>query len=667
MKQSKEEYTKLIEEIHEHDRRYYIEAKPTISDYKYDQMVKEVEAIESAHPDWVLPTSPTQRIGETVSGGFKQVTHTVPMLSLSNTYSKKEVEEFVARVKKLVGDKKVVFSCELKMDGIAVTLHYEKGILVRGVTRGNGRKGDDITSNMKTIASCPLKLHGKNIPDELEVRAEVFMPKNVFIKLNEEKEEAGEAPWANPRNAAAGSLKLLDPRIAFQRKLGIVCYSVAQQKPHAVDFQSECHAYLKGLGFPVFEDKHFARCESAEEILEFADRVSNERSKMPFEIDGVVIKLDEIKLWDRIGSTAKSPRWAAAYKFPPDQATTKIEGITVQVGRTGVLTPVAELKPVFLAGSKISRATLHNEDEIKRKDIRIGDTVVIEKGGDVIPKVVEVEKDKRSADSSPWKMPDHCPSCGSDVVRRQGEVAVRCAKGAKCSGQGERRIIFFASKGAMNIESLGKGIIAKLMQEGLIQNIPDIYRLKESDLEGLEGFKEKSIQNLLTSIEKSKKAPLSRFILALGIPFVGSGAAELLSEHFGNLERLSKCREEDLVEIDGIGTKSAASVVEYFANLEHKAEVETLLELGVQPTSGAKKKVSGHDFDGKTFVLTGGLENYRRSEASDLIKERGGKVSSSVSKKTDYLLAGDDPGSKYDKAQKLGVKCIDEKEFQKML
>ncbi|GAB5412178.1 MAG: NAD-dependent DNA ligase LigA [Chlamydiales bacterium] len=664
MSKTKEAYVKLIEEIHEHDRRYYIEAKPTISDYKYDQMVKEVEALEKAHPEWILPTSPTQRIGETISGGFKQVTHAIPMLSLSNTYSKKEVEEFVARVQKHLGDKKALFSVELKMDGIAVTLHYEKGVLVRGVTRGNGRTGDDITSNMKTIASCPLKLHGQNIPDELEVRAEVFMPKKVFAELNEEKEEAGEAPWANPRNAAAGSLKLLDPRIAFQRRLGIVCYSIAQQKPHAIDFQTDCHSYLKKLGFPVFEKSHYASCEDAEEILKFADQVVAERDKMPFEIDGIVIKLDEIKMWERLGSTAKSPRWAAAYKFPPDQATTTIEEITVQVGRTGVLTPVAELKPVFLAGSKISRATLHNEDEIKRKGIRIGDTVVIEKGGDVIPKVVEVDKKKRPTSSIEWKMPEFCPSCGSNVVRKEGEVAVRCAKGAKCSGQVERRIIFFASKGAMNIESLGKGIIAKLIKEGLLQNLPDIYRLKESDLKNLEGFKEKSIKNLLSSIEKSKEAPLSRFILALGIPFVGAGAAELLAEHFESLEKLSHCKEEELLAIDGIGEKSAASVVAYFADQEHKSEVEALLELGVKPKNGTKKKVEGHVFNGKTFVLTGGLENYTRTEAADLIKERGGRISSSVSKKTDYILVGDEPGSKYEKGQKLGVKCIDEKEFE---
>lgn len=664
---TKEEYLKLIETVHKHDHRYYVECRPTISDYQYDQLVKKLEAFEKAHPEWALPTSPTQRVGETLSGGFKSVKHTIPMLSLSNTYSKGEVEEFIKRVKKLLPNKEVAFSAELKMDGTAVTLHYEKGVLVRGVTRGNGKKGDDITSNMKTITSCPLRLHGKDYPDKLEVRGEVFMPKEIFVELNAEKEEAGEAPWANPRNAAAGSLKLLDPRIAFQRRLGIICYSIADVATSPVTKQHDVHETLKKMGFPTFGPKHIALCKNVDDIFHFADQIEKIRHDLPFEIDGIVLKVNDMKMWDRMGTTAKSPRYATAYKFAPEQAKTVIKDVTVQVGRTGVLTPVAELKPVSVAGSKISRATLHNEDEVKRKDIRIGDTVVIEKGGDVIPKVVEVDKAKRSKSSKPWHMPAVCPSCETKVVRKKGEVAVRCPNVTGCPAQGLRRFFFFASKPAMDIENLGPKVVMKLAQKGLLKTLPDIYRLSQKDFEGIEGFQEKSITNLLKAIEASKSQTLARFILGLGIPFVGTTTAELLAEHFGSIDHLTEAKESELIDLEGVGDKVAASVISYLSNGSNLQEIAEFEKLGVSPKKAKRQTQEGHLFNGKTFVLTGGLESLTRLEAAELIKERGGKVTSSVSKKTDFVVVGEDPGSKYDKAVKLGVKTLSESEFKKKL
>ncbi|MEX0962258.1 MAG: NAD-dependent DNA ligase LigA [Simkaniaceae bacterium] len=659
-------YQKLIEEVHKHDLLYYIECKPILSDHSYDLLIKKIEKIEKEHPEWVLPSSPTQRIGETLSGGFQHVKHKTPMLSLSNTYSRDEVADFFKRVKKMLPNQELEFSCELKMDGIAVSLIYEKGGLQKSLTRGNGQVGDDITSNMRTIASCPLKLHGNSIPETLEVRGEVFMPKEVFLKLNQEKEESGEAPWANPRNAAAGSLKLLDPSIAFKRRLGLVCYGVAEQNPVIITHQSKTRSALKKLGLPTFDAKHTALISTLDELFTFIEKVEKSRHQLPFEIDGIVIKVDEIKLWDRVGATAKSPRWATAYKFPPEQEKTVIKSITIQVGRTGVLTPVAELEPISVAGSLISRATLHNEEEIMRKDIRVGDHVIIEKGGDVIPKVVEVDKSLRPQSSKPWKMVDVCPSCGAKVIKREGEVAVRCPQTKTCPAQGMRRILFFVGKNAMDIENLGQKVVLKLVEKNKIQSLPDIYRLQAQDLEEIEGFKEKSIHNLLSAIEKSKKKPLSRFILALGIPFVGKTAAELLAEYAGSLKKLLELSENELVHIDGIGEKMAQSVVAFFQDPSHKEEVEELLNCGVSPLQ-PKMKMKGHSFEGKTFVLTGGLEKYTRVEVIELIKERGGRVSGSVSKKTDYVLVGEDPGSKYEKAVKLGVKTLTEEEFIKML
>lgn len=662
---SKEEYLKLLKEIKRHNQLYFDQSSPEITDYEYDLLVKQAEEIEASHPDWVPADTPTRQVQERPTKGFKQVQHDVPMLSLANTYSREEVADFVARVYKLLERQDVEFCVELKMDGVAISVRYEKGKLVRAVSRGNGRKGDDITANVKTIRSIPHELKGTNIPDLLEVRGEVFIPTHDFAEMNREREEAGDVTWANPRNAAAGSLKLLDATEVAKRKLDIVFYNVITREK-ILKTQSENHHFLKKMGLPTGKEKHFAVCRSLDEIFAFADRIEEERPSLPFEIDGIVIKVNALRDHDIMGATGKSPRWAAAYKFAPEQAETVIEDITVQVGRTGVLTPVAELQPVPLAGSTISRATLHNEEEVTRKDIRVGDSVIIEKGGDVIPKVVEVIQNKRPKHSKPWHMPTHCPICGTEVIRREGEVAVRCPNRTTCGGQNLRRISFFASKNAMDIDHLGPEIVKKLIEIGFVSRISDLYRLTENELTQLEGFKEKSIHNLLASLEASKKVTLARFIFAIGIPYVGEGTAQLLADAAGSIERLKEMSEEELCEIDGVGDKVAKSIVEFLSDEKHLKEIEELLELGVQPTA-AHKKIAGHAFAGKTFVLTGSLEEFTRTEAANLIKERGGKVSSSVSKKTDFVLVGEDPGSKYDKAQKLGVAILDEKSFKAML
>jgi DNA ligase (NAD+) len=660
----KEKYFELIEEIRKHDRAYFVEAHPIISDYDFDQLVKQLEAIESKHPDWITPTSPTQRVGEMATGGFRQVQHSVPMLSLANTYSKEELEDFVKRIHKWTGRDDVEFCAELKMDGVAVTVCYEKGLYIRALTRGDGKKGDDITANLKTLRALPLELDLKDPPDVLEIRGEVFMPHKSFRESNQKKEDAGEEPWANPRNAAAGSLKLLDPKEVQKRNLAIVFYGIAEDSTHTIQSQFVCHQFLEAIGLPTFAPHHRLKTKDINEILHFGERVEEERKHLGFDIDGIVIKVDQFSLRDDLGVTGKSPRWAVAYKFAPEQATTKIREITVQVGRTGVLTPVAELDPVFLAGSKISRATLHNREEIERKDIRVNDTVIIEKGGDVIPKVVKVDRTKRLKNSISWKMPDHCPICGSPVVHHEGEVAIRCMN-RDCGDQVLRRITYFASKDAMDIEHMGPKVVEQLVEKGLVKSIADIYGLTEEEIALLDGFKEKSVQNLLRSIDKSRKTTLPRLIMSLGIPYVGEGIAELLAKHAGDMDALASMSFEELLEVEGVGEKVAEAVTAYFQNPENLKEIHRLFHLGVQPEKVKVQK--GHAFFGKTFVLTGSLDRYSRSEAASLIKERGGKVSGSVSKKTDFVLVGVEPGSKYDKAKELGVKILSEEEFTSLL
>ncbi len=660
---SKKEYLELIQEIKRHDELYYSACTPEISDYEYDLLTKRVEAIEKEHPEWVSSSSPTQSVSDSLSSGFHTVKHKYPMLSLSNTYNEEEVEDFIKRLQKLLERNEIDFFAELKMDGVAISVRYEKGLYVQAVTRGNGKEGDDVTENVRQIANLPSRLQEEV---SLELRGEVYLPVEIFRELNREKEEAGQEVWANPRNAAAGSLKLLDSREVKRRKLHIVFYDVVEMDRAPLERQSEISPFLLKLGLPVFDRENMAKCASTEEIFQFAHSIEKKREGYPFEIDGIVIKLDTIQERKFLGSTGKCPRWAVAYKFAPEKALTEILEITVQVGRTGVLTPVAELLPTPLAGSTISRATLHNQDEVERKDIRVHDRVWIEKGGDVIPKVVSVDLSKRSSNAVPWKMPLHCPSCGEAVFRLEGEVAYRCNNHFSCPAQSLRRISFFVAKGAMDIDHLGEKIVEKLIDAGLIRKLSDIYRLKEEDLSEIEGFKEKSIQNLLKSIQKSKRVSLARFIFALGIKFVGTGGSEILANHFRYLHNLQQASIEELLSLDGVGPKMADSVHEFFRRDENLKEIDELLSLGIELIAPEEKK-QGHHFFNKTFVLTGTLEKYGRAEATALIKERGGKVSSSVSSQTDYVLAGSEAGSKLKKAESLGVKILAEEEFNAML
>ena len=662
---TKHQYDQLCALIWHHNRLYYIEHRPEISDEEYDALYRKLEKLEKEHPEWVNSASPTQRVMESLTEGFKTVAHRIPMLSLANTYSKDEIEEFIKRVQKLHGAKALAFSVELKMDGIAISALYEKGVFVRGVTRGDGRKGDDITANMRTIASLPLQLYGENIPDSMELRGEVFMPRDVFQTLNAQKLEEGEQLWANPRNAAAGALKLLDPREVAERGLSIVFYGVAEESTGHLTKQSQIHPFLRNLGLPTLD--YTAYSHSLDEIWEFAEKIRALRSSLQYQIDGIVIKVDELKDQKRLGNTAKNPRWAIAYKFAAEQAVSRIQGITVQVGRTGILTPVAELEPVFLAGSTISRASLYNEEEVQRKDIRVGDLATIEKGGDVIPKVVSVDLAQRPAHTHAWQMPAHCPACGAPVVRVAGEVAVRCSNDKGCIEQKIRRLIYFAGKEAMDIDHMGEKVVIQLVQRGFIKEPSDIFALTEEQVSQLTGFKSKAVNNLLTSIEKAKDVTLARFIMALGIKHVGTGTAELLASKAGSIEQLSRMTEEQLKQIEGIGDKVAQAIVDYFAEPANQQEVKRLLELGIKPQTQKVQQFTGHPFEGKTFVLTGALELYTRSSAAGLIKERGGKVTDSVSKKTDYIVAGDDPGSKLEKGKLLGVKILTEQEFTAML
>lgn len=666
MSEEREEYLRLIEEVQAHDRHYFIECRPVISDYAYDQLIKRVEGIEKKHPEWVSETSPTQRVGAARTKGFLQVEHSVPMLSLANTYSQEEVEEFIQRVHKLLPKREITFSTELKMDGTALTLRYEKGVLTRALTRGDGRKGDDVTANIKTIRSVPLQLSTKTPPDILEVRGEVFIQHAVFQKLNQELVDGEEEPFANPRNAAAGSLKLLDPALVAKRHLSALFYAVAEDSSDTIELHHETSSFFQKLGLPTFSREVVAVCKTGGEILEFAKKIETLRPTLPYDIDGIVIKVDQVRYHEELGFTGKSPRFAVAYKFAPEQAITRIDAITVQVGRTGVLTPVAELEPVLLAGSRIGRATLHNQEEVDRKDIRIGDWVVIEKGGDVIPKVLEVVKEKRPEGTHPWKMPSHCPSCGALVVHQEGEVAVRCPN-RNCIEQKIRRVAFFASKDAMDIDHLGEKVVEQLVKKGFVNTLSDLYRLTAQELAQLEGFKEKSIHNLLLSLERSCHVTLKRFILALGIKYIGEGSAEILAEQVGGIEKFYSISVETLQQMEGVGEKMAQAVVEYFSDRKNQEEIEELLKLGVVPTQLVKEVRSDHLFSGKTFVLTGSLSKYSRDQAVELIKERGGKVTGSVSKNTHYVLVGEDPGSKLDKAQALKVPILDESGFEQLL
>jgi DNA ligase (NAD+) len=644
----------LRKKIEEHNRAYYVDDAPVISDYEYDQLMQELIALETAHPELITPDSPTQRVGGTPTGGFGKVVYTRPKLSLSNSFDAGDLRDFDRRVRQVCPE--ITYIVEYKFDGLTVVLNYEDGIFVQGATRGDGEVGENVTANLKTVRSIPLRLKE---PVTLEVRGEVFMGKADFEKLNQRREANGESLFANPRNAAAGSLRQLDSRLTASRPLDIFVFNLETQEAVELSSHSQSLAYLKSLGFKTSETRTY---RDIEEIISFCHFMEAERKNLAFEIDGLVIKVDELSCRELLGNTAKSPRWAIAYKFSPDQAVTTVEAITVQVGRTGALTPVAELSPVALAGSVISRATLHNEDNIRAKDIRIGDQVVIQKAGDVIPEVDHVVVEKRTGNEVVFEMPKTCPVCHEPTFRIDGEAVTKCLN-MVCPAQVFRKLVHFTSRDAMNIEGLGPGVLRLLLKEKLVENPVDIYHLceKKEVLVTLEKLGEKSVENLLTAIEASKKNELARLIFGLGIPLVGARGARVLAEHFGSLEKIMKAEEQELTEIFDIGDKMATEIVDFFKTAKNVEIISGLERAGLNLVQ--ESKAVSQLLQGKIFVLTGTLPSLERREAKAMIEANGGKVSASVSKKTDFVLAGEKSGSKQTKAQELGITIIDEKQF----
>jgi len=662
--QAEKRLEKLREEIEYHNRMYYVEARPVISDYEFDRLMNELLEIEAEFPELVTPDSPSQRVGGEPIKEFRQVSHATPMLSLDNTYNKDELVEFDNRVNKLL-DEPYEYVVELKIDGVAASLTYDNGKLAVAATRGDGRTGDDITHNARTIKSIPL--HIKDLPVPLkgkrfEVRGEMFLPLKSFRRMNEQRLEAGEEPFANPRNAAAGSLKQMDPRITAKRGLDMFVYQlVVEGAGPGKATMTANFAQLKSMGFNV--NPNIRPCRDISCVTAYCDEWEDKRDSLDYEIDGMVVKLNSIAQQEALGATGKSPRWAISYKFPAKQATTTVNDIIASVGRTGTITPVAMLEPVPLGGVTISRATLHNADELVRLGINAGDRVLIERGGEVIPKVVKVVE-KRS--HGVFKLPSRCPECGGDVVREEGEAATRCIN-VSCPAQVQKNIEHFASRGAMDIEGLGPKVVALLIEKGLVSGIPELYDLKPIQLEPLERMGRKSAENLVNAIEGSKTRPLDRLYYALGIRHVGTRSAEILAARYPSMEKLMAASVEELQDMEEVGPVVAKSIHDFFREKRNIHVIEKLRDAGV--VMEAEAATSGPKSDalaGQTFVFTGAL-SMPRSEAERMVKERGGKASSSVSKKTDYVVAGADPGSKYDKAVELGVKVLSEEEFRKLL
>ncbi len=653
----KEELESLKKTILEHNDRYYNQDAPTISDYEYDMLMQRLIKLEEEYPEFKSPDSPTQRVGGRASAAFSPVRHTVPLESLNDVFSIGEAQDFIDRLCEI--SEGAEFVTEPKIDGLSVALYYENGIFVQGATRGDGVTGEDVTANLMTIKSIPKRL--KNPPEELIVRGEVYMPKTVFSQLNEEREITGQRLFANPRNAAAGSLRQLDPKVAASRRLDILVFNVQSVKGHELKTHDESLDYLKSLGFPTVEYK---LCKNGEECARRIEWIGENRETFNFEIDGAVIKLNNLYERERIGSTSKAPKWAVAYKYPPEEKETKVTNIIVQVGRTGVLTPKAVVEPVRLAGTTVTNATLHNQDFISEKDIRIGDTVIVRKAGEIIPEVLEVVKEKRPEGTLEYRLPDTCPVCGSPVSRDPGGAAVRC-RGAECPAQLLRNIVHFASRGAMDIEGLGVSVAQALLENGLIKSPGDIYYLNPNDVAALERMGKKSADNLIASAEKSKGNDLSRLIYAFGILQVGQAAAKSLARHFGTLEELENATVEELCAVEDIGPVTAENVVKWFSLPQSKHLIGLIRKAGVN-TKSLETSI-GDLFAGQTAVLTGTLSKYTRDEASEIIRKLGGKVASSVSKKTSFVLAGENAGSKLTKAEGLGVNIISEDEIDEMI
>jgi len=659
-KQTAQKIQKLRKEIKYHEKKYYVDNDPQVSDYEFDLLVKELEKLESQFPRLITPESPTQRVGEQPLEGFVSVEHRAPMLSLDNCYSEDELREFEERIKKIIPAQKIEYVSELKMDGLGISIIYRDGKYYQAVSRGDGLRGDDVTSNVKTIRSLPLTI---NAPHEIEVRGEIYLPFKSFKKINQEREKKGEPLFANPRNAASGSLRLLDPKEVASRQLDIVLYSIFIEGKEQLS-QWENLKTLKDLGFKT--NPFYRHCASLNEAISFYEGWYERRDTLDYDVDGVVIKVNSTEQQKLLGSTAKFPRWSISYKFPARQATTKIEKIVIQVGRTGALTPVAILEPVSLSGVTISSSSLHNQDEIKRKDIRVNDTVLIERSGDVIPKVVSVMKERRTGKEVKFRFPSVCPVCDSTTFKPEGEVISRCTN-PSCPARLKGSLLHFASRRAMNIEGLGESLVNQLLERKLVEKIPDLYSLKYEDLVELERMGPKSSKNLLDEIEKTKQRNLTRLVYALGIRYVGERTAQALAAHFKSLDALINASIEELTQIEDVGPKVAESVVFFFDQPENQELISKLKKAGINFFLKAAEREDVKSLEGQKYVLTGTLSSFSREEAKEIIEELGGTVTSSVSRNTRYVIAGESPGSKLQKAQELGIPTLDEKGFLKLV
>ena len=662
----KKEVEELREKLRHHEYRYHVLDDPEISDAAYDRLMQKLKELEAAHPEIVTPDSPTARVGAAPREGFQAVRHTTRMLSLDNAFSFDALRDFDRRVREGIGREKIEYIAEHKFDGLSIALIYEDGVLVRGVTRGDGTTGEDVTPNVRTIRSIPLRIEKETlkkgkVPVSFEVRGEVMMTRKAFEALNRQQEQSGGKLFVNARNSAAGAVRMLDPSITAQRRLDFFSYYLLQNGKAAFPKHSESLQALKLLRFRASDD--WKLCDGIEEVVEYCEAWDSKREKLPYEIDGVVVKVNSIAIQNELGFTSKSPRWAIAYKYPARQETTVVNDIIVQVGRTGALTPVAVLEPVQVGGVTISRSTLHNMDEVERLGVQVGDTVLVERAGEVIPHVLKVVKEGKNRKA--FHMPKTCPECGSKIHRVEGEVAYRCVNAA-CPAKRRESILHFAGRHAMNIDGLGDKIVDQLVEKNLVKDVAELYSLKKDNVAELDRMAEKSAQNLIDEIEASKKNSLARLIYALGIIFVGERTAQLLAEHFSSLQEFATATQEQLIEVPEVGPKVASSIVEFFSESANRQLIKKLEKAGVRPTA-EKRVVKSDGLAGKSFVFTGGLANRTREDAGEIVRQHGGQVVSSVSKKTSYVVVGIDPGSKYDKAKDLGVPILSEVEFEKLV
>ncbi|MGH2426540.1 MAG: NAD-dependent DNA ligase LigA [bacterium] len=661
--QARKRVQELREAIDRHNYLYHVLDQPEISDQEYDRLFRQLQDLERELPDLVTPDSPTQRVGAPPSQAFAPVVHRQPMMSLANVFSEEELRAWARRVQGALGSQRIRYVCELKFDGTAVSLTYENGAFVRGATRGDGVQGEDVTSNLRTVRSIPLRLHAKRVPRFVEIRGEVFLSKRAFEAINRDRGAAGAPLFANPRNAAAGSLRQLDPKVTAWRPLDVFVYGLGAVDGLDVASHEAALAWMKSAGFKL--NPNTAVAGTLEDVMTYVTRWTEERGKLPFAADGVVVKVNDFRQQAELGATSQAPRWAVAYKFPAEQAETRVNDIKVYVGRTGALTPVADLDPVGISGVTVTSATLHNEDEVRRKDVRIGDWVVVQRAGEVIPEVVRVLTERRSGSERKFVMPKTCPECGEPVHRPEGEAVTRCTNAA-CPAQVLGRLLLFGSRGAMNIDRVGYKLVKQLLDRGMISDAADLYGLTNAQLLTLERMGEKSAQNVLDSIASSKKTTLPRLLYALGIRHVGSHVAEVLADHFGDVERLMQASFEEIRDAPGIGPTIARSIADFFQQSENRQIVKKLLAAGVRPAAPRKAEYRG-PLAGKRVVFTGTLARLPRTRAEALAKEHGAIVGGSVSSKTDYLVSGEDPGSKLDRARKLKIAILNEKEFEKLV